>query len=450
MAAKRLRLEIVSGTTFTFDVEGVIEPRLEPEWKDAANPPQLERVRVVWTVTRARIVAVDADALWDAWAAFLARLQTRQPTAPPTSVRIVRDPGGANETVQTLGPATYQEFRWEGVTGEGTDDGSPAASWNVVAPVTLSFSAVLALADTDGIVGWRQVVRSTYDDAGLHNLEWETEVTTAEGTDARTKAETFAAIPFSSLGSGYSYLTNGPTGVDLETLDADENNARTPTRVRAVSRVALRGVDVGTTGPGTAPTTVAYAVTTERSAKGTSTIYEASAQGPNYLSWVLGRRPGGALAEDSVTDSRGDKRATGRWVRKTLDATAVQRTVRIQVRGGYPDFEFAPIAGGYAPVEFVGAVLAWEVTVAVEVEVSGGDGSRATLPFPGLLPDPLRLDYAASQEDAEPWISEQAKEESQATYKRTAQLVYRSATRPPSDLGAQLAAAQPVGSYYLG
>jgi hypothetical protein len=453
VAATKLRIEIVSATTFAFDVDGAVEPRLEPDsWKEAANPPELERLRVVWEVARARMVAANDNDLWDEWAAFIARFQTRQPTAPPVSVRLVRDPGGANETVWTLGPPTYQEFRFELVRGEATDDQVPSASWRTVAPVSLTFSAVLALADTRGIVTWRQVATSGTTPGGHVTLSWRTEVGTVEGIDARAKARTFAAIPIATLGTFYSYLTNNTDGVDLEWTDADENLARTPTRVVAVSSVQQWGVDVGTAGPGDAPTEVAYTITTERTdARGTRVTREASAHGPNALAWVRGRRPGGALAEEVEVDERAISRASARWVQRfpASGEDAVQETLRVQVRGGAPVVEFEPATGGFAPVGFVTGILPWVVAVAVALETEAGDGARASMTFPPLLGAPLFLDREASQEDAEPWIAEHATDDRQRTYRREATLIYRAAQPPPPNLAALLAAGPRVESYYL-
>lgn len=58
MAAPRLQLEI-QGTPdhFRFDVPGPLEPRLEPLWKEASDPPEVVEIREVWEVPGARLVA---------------------------------------------------------------------------------------------------------------------------------------------------------------------------------------------------------------------------------------------------------------------------------------------------------------------------------------------------------------------------------------------------------
>src|SRR5688572_10089932 len=139
-------LEILSPQgTFRFDVPGSFEPRLEPTWKEAAEPPELTELREVWEIPGARLVASDGDpaTFWNEWAAFLALLRVRGPGFP-VSVRLVRDPPGA--VVWTLGPPTHERFRVEQLSA-GREDQVPRAAWQVLAPVTLVISAVQRFAD---------------------------------------------------------------------------------------------------------------------------------------------------------------------------------------------------------------------------------------------------------------------------------------------------------------
>src|SRR5690606_36572537 len=116
---------------------GPLEPRLEPVWKEASDPPEVVEIREVWEVPGARLVASDGDpaTFWREWAAFLARLRVRG-AGFPVWVRLIRDPAGAAEVVWSLGPPTHERFRIEQVSAK-TDELAPAATWRVLVPVTL-------------------------------------------------------------------------------------------------------------------------------------------------------------------------------------------------------------------------------------------------------------------------------------------------------------------------
>ncbi len=54
-----IQLEILSAQgTHRFQVPGGFEPRLEPVWKEASEPPEVIEVREVWEIPGARLVAV--------------------------------------------------------------------------------------------------------------------------------------------------------------------------------------------------------------------------------------------------------------------------------------------------------------------------------------------------------------------------------------------------------
>ena len=52
-----LHLEIHGPQVFRFDVPGAFEPRLEPVWKEAAEPPEVTEIREVWEIRGARAPA---------------------------------------------------------------------------------------------------------------------------------------------------------------------------------------------------------------------------------------------------------------------------------------------------------------------------------------------------------------------------------------------------------
>ena len=450
----RLQLEIESPHGgFRFDVPGALEPRLEPVWKEASDPPELVEIREVWELPGARLVASDGTSatFWREWAAFLARLRVRG-QGFPLRVRLVRDPGGAAEPVWTLGPPTHERFRIEQLTA-GSDELLPTATWHVLAPVTLVVSAVQRFADVNGIVGWDQEVTSRHDAGGLHVLEWRTRITTREGTSALEKARRFGRIDVTPFGGSYTFDTNGPDGVEVVATDADEPNRRVPTSCLVVSRIKQWGVHVGTTAPGTSPTEVGSSIRTKVEKDERSTTYRASARGPGALAWVEGRRPAGPVESEELFHEEATRYAEGTWIVREQaptrpEAEGVRWQIQTEVSGGYEAFDYEPVVGGYEPVLFEGALLPWRLAVTIKGTKRGGEGKPGELKLPGLLPEPWRLDYRGSREK-EPFVAEFGADPASHLWAREASLTYWSARRPTASPLKQLMEVQPVESYYL-
>ncbi len=455
MAALPLLLEIQGDQThFRFDVPGPLEPRLEPVWKDAANPPQVVEIREVWEIPGARLVSSDGtpQTFWREWTAFLARLRVRGPGFP-LWVRLIRDPAGSADVVWTLGPPSHEQFKIEQISASA-DELAPTATWRVLAPVTLVVSAVQRFADPNGIVGWDQEVSSTHDPGGLHVLEWRTAISTLENTDATGKAKRFGRIDIAAFGGSYTYATNGPDGVEVLFTDADEENNRTPTVCHVVSRIKQWGVHVGTTAPAGSPTEVGYSVRTRIEKDERSTTYRASARGPGALQWVEGRRPGGPVDTTEVFHEEAICYAEGTWVLKEqapeeADAPeGVRWQIQTEITGGHVDFDFEPVVGGYEPVLFEGAILPWQLRVILKGKRRGGEGKSEELKLPGILPAPWLLDRNASREK-EPFVTEFGADPGSHLWVREASLVYWSPTKPSESPAKQIRAAQPAASYYL-
>lgn len=450
----KLELEIESPQgAFRFAVPGALEPRLEPVWKEAANPPEVVEIREVWELPGARLVATDGKpaTFWREWTEFLARLRVRG-AGFPLRVRLVRDPQGVAEPVWTLGPPTHERFRIEQLSA-GTDELAPTATWNVLAPVTLVVSAVQRFADPNGIVGWDQEVTSRHDAGGLHLLEWRTRITTREGTNALEKARRFGRIDVAPFGGSYTYDTNGPDGVEVVATDADEPNRRVPTSCLVVSRIKQWGVHVGTTSPGTSPTEVGYSVRTKVEKDERSTTYRASARGPGALPWVEGRRPGGPVESSEVFHEEATRYAEGTWIVREQqptqpEAEGIRWQIQTEISGGHEAFDFEPVVGGYEPVLFEGALLPWRLAVTIKGTKRGGEGKRDELKLPGLLPGPWLLDREASREK-EPYVAEFGADAAAYLWAREASLTYWSARRPTESPLKQIKEAQPVESYYL-
>lgn len=444
-----LQLQITySGGTFTFAVEGEYLPRWEPTYKIAANPPVVTEMRKVWEFRQCRLISTTVAGLWTDVATLDTMLMARG-TGHPTAAVLKRDPAGANVTLVTLGPSTYEGFAIE-AEGE-TDAILPRASWRTSAAFTIRVSAIKRNADANGIVDWDQRFSYRYE-AGLAIVELVTRLSTVEGTSAVTKAQTYATLDVNDFGSDYTYETNGPDGIEYTYTDADEVNSRVPTVVECVSRLRRWGVTVGTTGPAGSPDSVGYEVLTRRTAKETITRYTISAQGPNYLTWIASRKPTGALAVDEIVDRKESRSATGVYEQKVNAPAAASGTMelKVEISGGAPAIDFEPVTGGFEPVEFVGAILPWQATVSILVNRVGGAGLLSELRMPGLLGEPWRLDKNASVE-GEPYevLEDDPPDGGQQTWRREARLVYRSARAPDGPLSPALRGAPPVATYYL-
>lgn len=446
----RLQLQIQGSTDFTFDVEGEWIPRIEPVYKEVAQPPQLAELRHTWEFRNCRIVSSDGTqaTLWDEFLAFLARFEDR--TAHPTYVQLVRDPAGAAVVEWKLEGSVYEQLRFDLIEG-ATDPHVPDASWRTTATVNLQVSAVRKFADANGVTDFHQQVAVRYD-AGLRVLEWRTRIVTAEGTSALTKAQTYAKIDITALSAGYTYETNGPDGIEYEILDADEGSSRTPTIVEAVSRVREFNAAIGASGGGTAPDEVELVVTTSSDSEASYVTTEAFARGPNAEQWVTNNKPVGSLHESETINRSSHNEYRGRWVKKSAppaaeSSVADSTTIAVTVSGGKPIAKARPIPGS-APLIQRGATPAWEAVVSVTVRHWGADGSPQAAPLPGPLPAPWVLDVTRSEE-SEPEIETRSTDSDLHQWIRTAKFTYMSPTEPTASLAAYLRAAPTVPSHFL-
>lgn len=456
MAALPLQLEIQgSGGNFTFLVPPTFEPQTEPVYKTAANPQVIEQLRWTWSFSGALLVSTDGTTatLWTQWLAFLARFQTRG--SQPTYARITRDPAGTNTVVWTLGPSTYEQLRFESVrAGRATSAAVAPGVWRVAIPVDLTITATQKLPDNNGIVGWNQSVLITTDEGGLQIVEWRTRITTAEGTDARTKARTYGLIPISVYGDSYSYLTNNDDGVEIEVEDADEQNSRVPTVATGVCRLKQWGVSVGASGPGTSPSTFFYGVRTRIEKDERVITYTARAVGPNARAWVLNRIPAGiAITESETFEEQAGRVFEATWIQRmrSIKGDGRTRVIQVSISGGKVAYDYEVAVGGLEPVEFESGLHPWTVTVAIRIEMQGGEGLNTELLLPASLEEiGLRLDPLASEE-GEPFVAKQAETPAAVLWAREARIVYRSARKPtvPQIRTAIEANKAEVASYFL-
>lgn len=459
-AALRFRLTTASAATLQFDLDGELRwDQPERVYREAAEPPQLESIRYAWDVRGSAILTPDGSSA-NGWARFRAALAVIDSRADPVvKVEVLRVEAGAETSELTLGPPTYQGFKIERVAGDEAFELDPKASHRVAWPIYVRFSARRVFARTvttpdgtiDDVVGFEQTISQTYDEAALGELTWETTVTTAEGVDARPKAMELGRIPLP--GSSWSYLTNGSDGVDVEILDPDDasETARIPTKVRVTSRVKQWGASVGASGPGTSPGRFTWTDARQDDGKGEVVrTVEASATGPGAEAWVRAKKPADAQEEIAKSDVMG-RAFSAQWITRTpKNGAEFVTTIAGELTGGYQDFDYEPVIGGFAPVRFDGAIQPWQLTLAIRVSRRGGLGTKGELPFPPILRSPWALDRKASSEGF-PVQEEEKKADTAARWVREAKLVYRAATPPSEDPVDWLRANSDstVASYWL-
>lgn len=453
--SKRLELQIQgSGGNFAFDVEGEWTPRIEPVYRTTVNPPELEQLLWTWEFRGCRLKTSDGSdgALWTSILAFFDRFEDRNDH--PTYVRLVRDPSGSATEVLRLeagDDGDYEGLRFTLIEG-APDPQLPSASWSKTGTFNLQVEAVRKFADVNGVVSWDQEASVGYTN-GLRVLEWVTTIRTAEGTSAVTKAKALAAIDITELGDTYTYRTNGPDGIEWDELDADNARSpvRTPTYVRAISRVQEWGVSIGATGPGVAVDEPSLTVRTQTTSDATITTTSARASGPNAEQWVRSQAPGGTYYEEVYEESPATNEFSARWEKRTTrsaSAVANSRIVKVQISGGKRIVRTRVIANGLPPIIQRGGFIPLTAKVAITVKRTGGTGAVSELKLPPLLGDPWILDPGQSSEEA-PVIADRGSSPDQHVWERSASLVYVAATAPEKRPSVELAAGNDVDSYHL-
>jgi hypothetical protein len=457
----RARFTSQAGATVEFDSDA--EWRWEqPErvYRTAEEPPVLESIRHHWSLIGGAILTPDGST-GGGWSRFRAALLALNGSSDPiVKVELLRVEAGVETVEATLGDDgadTFEAFTIERLSCDGAWQVAPRATHKIAFPIDLRFSARqvferdLELSDgtaVAGVVHFEQRIRHEYDAAGLGTITAETIVGTKNGVDARTRARLLGKLALP--GSTWSYDTNGPDGVDLETLDADESTdtSRLPRSASAISRVRQWGEATGATSPNTAPGGYSYEDARSDDGMEILRVVSAEATGPGAEAWVRGRAPSSPHVEETVSKPTSRQfRAT--WTIRTPKNGQAYVIIDADITGGAEDFDFEPV-NGFAPVLFEGALLPWQLTLRVSIQRRGGNGTKAELPLPPLLQDVWRLDKNASTEGW-PRQEEQVPQPTNARWLRNAVLVYQAAVPPNSDpiefLRANAQATVP--SYYL-
>ncbi len=467
-----LQLQLVAGSTFTFDIEG--EPTITHarEHKENSSPLLLARYAETWEITGAMFSlgtsathdsAVDSGLVWTKLDSLFTLLNDRD-TTPITTARLVRDPTGLNVTERILGAPTFERFALTDVrVGDDPEvaelDGS---QWELILRVDLTVTAERVFSDADGVSEFDQVVEFTYD-KGFQRASKTTTVVTAEGTSAETIARSLGAWNITDFGSNYHWVTNGDDGVDIRILDADDRTtangsavggdgaggARVPTRVEATSVVQQTGSSVGGNTAGNSPQNMFFSIRTETNRNLETTTYEAGADGPGGKQWILARAPAGGFTVrvTDYDDERREYRAT--WIReKVLNTDSELSAV---ITGGRKRKVFRELTGGKRPALQIGSFTPYTLTVTVRKEFVGVRPVASDMPLPPLLPEPWVFDADASSEDVIPRLIEPSADLNSQRWERNATLVYQSGEKPGSlaTLANQLRTGTRV-SYYDG
>lgn len=459
MLDRPLRFVVVTAAAVEvrWDFDGAWTWEREPVYDEASEPPEVEEIREAWTL-RGQVSVTQDGSVASAWARFgEIRAAFVDRADPVEEVRIYqREQDGTETLLLTLGGGDFEGFRWDGDSGGEPDRDLPRSTSRTLHTFAARFSARLRLADSSiggdggtGIVRWEQTY--TYEWVnGLARITAETRIETRAGVDAVEKARTYAVIPLEALGSSYTYASNGEDGIDYTILDSDTRRdpARTPRIVLAVSRVQQWGVDVGTTGPGAAPDRVSLSYTTIENELETVVVTSATAEGPNASSFVRRFRPANA-SESETIETPTDRGYSATWT-VYRPSQYTRRTIELELSGGGEAVDWEPVYGGYAPVQFVGPRLVYELSLTVVVEKRGGGGLASELLFPPLLTEPWVLVEAESSE-TDPVAVDPQPTADRTLWRRTARLVYRSPVMPEQLPSEQLATAgADLVSYKLG
>lgn len=460
----QLRFFIAEGTppaddeVFTLDINGSWRWVNELTHKEAADDPvPVEQIRAVWTFTGY------AQRSWTNLRSVFTTFHRR--TGGPIKVQVVRNPGASEVVELELGPDDWEDFRVEEIAGGEPLDIAPSAHHRTLFPVSFRVSAVRRF-DEDagqqsatGIVQFEQTVDMAYP-AGLGEITWETTVTTKKGVDAVAKAKAYGVIPIDALGGYWTYFdgTNGSDGVRVTILNADQRDddrqptlepTRVPTKARITCRVKQWGVRVDVTAPGAGPDEVSLVQEEEENDEEKVRRIIAEASGPGAESWVLSQAPAGDY-DRNIRRGQHNNSFRAEWtIREKSTKAELAMVIEGELTGGYEALDWEEV-DGYEPIEFVGPLERWELTLSILLTRRGGTGLSSELPFPPQLPTPWRLDRGRSSE-TEASEAEAAASPDKVKWTRKARLVYVSTSQPsePPVQWIRKNVAKTVPTYWL-
>ncbi len=460
MARLRLLVTFADDSTSYLDFDGDWRwEEAERVYRTAANPPELEEVRVAWEVRGAAILAQDGGEVtgWARFAAFVELFRDRDNQAVKVQWLVV---DGTSETeVYTLGPPDYEGFQVDRLAGDEAFDLDPQATHRQAWPISMRFSArrlfvrdveLSTGATISGVVGLEQTVTEEWDEAGLGRLTWDTVVTTRAGVDARPKARAIGLIP--RPGETWTYEQNGTDGVSIENLDALDatTTGRIPSKVRAVCVVQQFGLRVGTGSPGGTPGRVFKSTQDVDDEEELVRRVTAEAVGPGAAAWVQAHAPTGAKLVETE-DEPTARRYRRTWEVRTSKGRGALTVVSAALTGGGPRHDYEEV-NGFRPKRFSGPDSWFTLELQVDVQLRGGGGTRKELPFPAILPAPWELDRTpGASTEGIPFQSDPNRDPAKAMWRRQARLVYTSPVAPAKHPHDDIleAVKKPVESYLL-
>jgi hypothetical protein len=384
-----------SGGTLEFTVEGQLLPQWIPIYKVATQPREITNLRLQWTVRGCRVQAAAGglftggqplDTLIDA-------LKARGDDQIASAKLVYVASGATLDEISTSNG--FQNIMVEVVDG-APDPTIPQEAWSESAYLTLRISGEQANPDDNDLVQFDQRVIEEWDDSGLRTLTYLTELSVVEGDDVREAAALYARIPNAAVTTNYSWVTNGPDGVDIRVLDADEVNDRIPTKASCRSQIQEWGVVVGATAPGGAPGTVRYETVVTADPTGRTTRTTAFARGPNAEQWVEGN--GHAPFEftsETIVDAPDRQEYTHVWSFRE----GILESIKVEIEGGYQTFRYESLASALFPIRFDGAFVPARILVHVLLRKTDvGAPSRTAMPFPDILPAPYAFNRSETVE----------------------------------------------------
>lgn len=333
-------------TAYSFEALPFVSPTTENQYVDL-EPPLLSGVLCRWKV-QAKLYGADSKAVSDAWAALRAAVEST--TTPAHGIQLVHG-STVLEEISTEGG--YVQVKIESISSPQSD---PQWTSEMVAIVTVS--GLLRKATVGGnIADLTYTLSYSYDEAGLLTKTADGQLTVTTGS-AEAAARTMGLqIPSDHFG----YVTRGPEGTDVKILDQADRTASFTSSIREAGDSIPSGV-----GPGFSLEVETITVDGE-----TVTTTTVSAEGPDAVDAVKGKRPGGKLTETQRADTF---RRTASAVYVTKKALIPVKRLVITASGGGRSTKWSRRTGGRAPVKHLGSFAEVIVDEQVVIEKIGQPG----------------------------------------------------------------------------
>lgn len=352
------------GTAYVFAVNPFLSPAISYEHDDQ-EPPRRSASRVTWKIT-AKLYGADEEAVKDAWLELRAAIESS--TSPVQGAQLLH----GETVIEEVSPeGGYDEFKVESL---GSPESDPQWTAEMVAVIVVSAIKRIETGTTGSTIAeLKQTLTYSYGEEGLVTKTLEGEVSATSGNSAETIARTLGLeLPSTS----FAYVTRGPEGVDVEVLDRADRKAHFTSTVRESGRVLPGGV-----GPGFSVDVETITVDGEEIT--TTTV---TAEGPEAVAAVKGRRPSGKLSE---TQRQNDWRRTAGAVyvtRKTSPTATPLKRRAFTTSGGGRAITWTRRTGGRKPIKHLGSFAPVTIDETITLERTG---SPERLLTDQIIPAPL-------------------------------------------------------------